>query len=391
MSSERAALAGPVIGANAMAFAVAGVEHGTVLISTRRPVTRWSELSVAERIDVLALIDALGGAGGSVDFELEARDAAAWHLCVRPAPAAFARLPAFVGGQEQRLLPALQAALALADEADLLSAFIQLSGVALLRDDLEDALRRGATVRVLTGDYLGITDPDALRELGDLAAAFTALEVRVYRCQGLTSFHAKAYIFAAGPAAVAYVGSSNLSRAALTSAVEWNLRALPRGDAQEVAVIRARFERLWAAPETVAITPEWIDEYAARVPSPVRWDPPPEPPRPHEIQRQALAALALARQGGATRGLVVLATGLGKTLLAAFTPDRWARGGCCSWPTARRSSSRPARPSRGCSRGARPGCSRDRSAIARPSSCSRRCRRSRARSTWRAGPKTTSI
>lgn len=321
MSSEQAALMGPTIQANTTAYAVAGVEAGTVLISTRRPVTRWSELSGAERLDVLALIDALGVAGGSVSFELEAPGAAQWHLCVYPAPAAFAGLPTFVGGQEQRFLPALQAALALADEADMLSAFIQASGVALLRDDLEDALRRGTTVRVLTGDYLGITDPEALRELGDLAAAFPALKVRVYRCQGFTSFHAKAYIFVAGAAAVAYVGSSNLSRAALTSAVEWNLRAPQRGPAREVAAIRARFEHLWGAPETVALTTEWIDAYAAR-PGPIRWDPPEEPPRPHEIQRQALAALARARQGGAVRGLVVLATGLGKTLLAAFDAEQ---------------------------------------------------------------------
>lgn len=316
--SEPALLVGPVIAANATAFAVAGVEAGTALISTVRPVARWSELTVAERIDVLALVDALGVAGGSVRFDLEAPGEVPWHLCVRPAPAGFSGLPAFVGGQEQRLLPALQAALALADEADLLSAFIQVSGVALLRDDLEHALRRGAAVRILTGDYLGITHPEALRELADLASAFTALKVRVYRCEGSTSFHAKAYIFVTGAAAVAYVGSSNLSRAALTSAVEWNLRAVQPGHAPELAAIRARFERLWGAPETVALSHPWIDAYAARLPAPAQWDPPAQPPTPHEIQRQALDALARARLAGATRGLVVLATGLGKTLLAAF-------------------------------------------------------------------------
>ncbi|HEY0134089.1 MAG TPA: DEAD/DEAH box helicase family protein, partial [Nannocystis sp.] len=114
------------------------------------------------------------------------------------------------------------------------------------------------------------------------------------------------------------MGSSNLSRAALTTGVEWNLRAIHGGHAAEVATIRTRFEKLWDAPETAALTPEWIEQYAARIPARPDWDPPAPPPTPHPIQRDALAALAQTREDGAPRGLVVLATGLGKTLLAAF-------------------------------------------------------------------------
>lgn len=311
-------LAGPRIAANDAAFAVAGAEPGSFLISTTRPVARWSELSATERADVWALLDTLTVTPASVGFDTEAPDGAQWHLCLRRLEGGLARLPAFVGGEEQRFLPALQTALALADEADLLSAFIQTSGVALLRDDLEDALRRGARVRVLTGDYLGITAPAALRELCELTAVFDGLKVRVYRCTGVTAFHAKAYIFVSGAGAVAYVGSSNLSRAALTSSVEWNLRAIHGWQAGEVATIRARFEKLWAGPEAVPLTPEWIDGYTARLPIRPDWDPPAAAPEPHEIQRDALTALAQTRQSGALRGLVVLATGLGKTLLAAF-------------------------------------------------------------------------
>src|SRR5262249_10839481 len=43
---------------------------------------------------------------------------------------------------------------------------------------------------------------------------------------------------------------------------------------------------------------------------------------PHAIQRDALAALQRTRQDGFSAGLVVLATGLGKTWLAAFDSDR---------------------------------------------------------------------
>ncbi|HEY0132849.1 MAG TPA: hypothetical protein VGB85_02180, partial [Nannocystis sp.] len=131
-------LAGTRIEGNGTAFAVAGAEPGMLLISTKRPVARWSELSATERSDVWALVDALTVTPARVGFDTEAPDGVPWHVCLRRASEdAFTTLPEFVGGEEQRLLPALQTALALADEADLLSAFIQTSGVALLRDDLE--------------------------------------------------------------------------------------------------------------------------------------------------------------------------------------------------------------------------------------------------------------
>ena len=321
-SSERAALEGPWLASNATAFAVVGPEAGTLLISTRQAAARWSALSPDERGDVLALVDALGGGGGRVECELDAPPDVRWHLRLRRPAGTFASLPGFVAGEEQHLLPALRAALARADEVDLLAAFVQRSGVRLLRDDLEDALRRGARVRILTGDYLGLTAVDALRDLDAMTEEFAGLQVAVHQCEGATSFHPKAYIFRSGAASVAYVGSSNLSRSALTSGVEWNLRAIDDAHGRELTAIRARFSRLWDAPQTVPLTAAWITAYAARVPVAREWDPPEPPPTPHGIQREALAALARAWAADARRGLVVLATGLGKTLLAAFAAQQ---------------------------------------------------------------------
>ena len=77
----------------------------------------------------------------------------------------FGDLPALVAGQEQHFVRALRAALTRADRADLLAAFVQPSGLALLAGDIADAARRGAQIRVLTGDYMGVTSADALRAL----------------------------------------------------------------------------------------------------------------------------------------------------------------------------------------------------------------------------------
>jgi superfamily II DNA or RNA helicase/HKD family nuclease len=302
------------LAANDLAYVIA--VGPDLLLTTRRSVTGWQQVHADERAALFALIEALGVRAGSLRFELAT--AGRWHMRLEREGSVFAGLPGFSDGDGQQLLPALRQGLARASAADLLAAFLQPTGVALLYDDLEDALRRGAHVRILTGDYLGFTDPGALRTLLALAARFPAMEVAVYCCEGRRSFHAKAYIFRSGAEAVAYVGSSNLSHIALTTGVEWNLRAVSRAQADELAAIRAGFERLWSAPATVALTSAWIDQYADRPRPPKGWDPPPAPPEPHAIQIEALAALRAAWDGGARRGLVVLATGLGKTLLAAF-------------------------------------------------------------------------
>ena len=304
--------------ANERALTTRG-DEGELRVAPRRRVGRWDELTAEERADVLALIDALGADGGSVRFEFVAPAGERWYASLRRGDAGFVALPGFVAGGEQHFLDALRGALGQAEAADLLAAFVQRSGVGLLRDDMVDALRRGAQLRLLTGDYLGITAPQALRELCELAEEYAGLKVKIYRSEG-RSFHPKAYMFRRGGSALAYVGSSNWSREALTDGVEWNLRAIDAVHPGELRAIAARFERLWRAPAAVLLTQAWIEDYAATVPEAQRlaWDPPPPRPEPHGIQLRALAALASTREAGHVRGLVVLATGLGKTLLAAM-------------------------------------------------------------------------
>jgi len=192
------------------------------------------------------------------------------------------------------------------------SAFLKKSGVVLLLDDLRDALVRGAAVRLLTGDYLGITSADALRKLWRLSDEHPAFSPYFFETEGGASFHPKSYLFFKWPHGVAYVGSSNISRAALQDAVEWNLRLISSEDEATFAAITARFEALLASPQSRPLTPELIDAYEKRAPVPQA--PLPEPrvaaPTPNEIQLEALEALK-TRRAGHTKGLVALATGVG--------------------------------------------------------------------------------
>ena len=108
-----------------------------------------------------------------------------------------------------------------ADRIDIIVSFLMESGVKLLLKDLKAALDRGVQVRILTGNYLGITQPSALylmkKELGN------RVDMRFYNDKK-RSFHPKSYIFHYQNAGEIYIGSSNISRSALTSGIEWNYR-----------------------------------------------------------------------------------------------------------------------------------------------------------------------
>ena len=218
------------------------------------------------------------------------------------------------------------------DQIDLAVSFIMKSGVNLVAGHLEAALQRGARVRIITTDYLSITDPDALTQLLDLAdrpgLEDGQLQVKVFH-DPQVSFHPKAYLFRSTTGAVAggFVGSSNLSWSGIRSGVEWNLGV------DHVGPLVESFERLWADSRCVLVDARWVTEYRLRrPPATVPRTPPPEaavlvepatqPVNPWPVQAQALEALEQTRIQGFRRGLVVMATGLGKTLLAAFDSNR---------------------------------------------------------------------
>ena len=190
---------------------------------------------------------------------------------------------------------------------------------------------RGGRLRLITGDYLDVTEPHALRRLLDLEGN---VHQWVFEA-GQTSFHPKSWIFhfAAG-GGIAIVGSSNLSEAALRSGIEWNYRLYDQSMAKPWRDVVAGFERLLERPELKPLTHKWIDDYESRraeLTRPVRGfaevvsELPLEPPIPHAIQQRALTALKETRAAGFTAGLVVLATGLGKTWLSAFDSDSFGR------------------------------------------------------------------
>ena len=235
---------------------------------------------------------------------------------------------ALIEGGEDALLQHLLPHIDEARQVDVAVSFVMESGIRLLRPHLQDLLDRRGRLRFVTGDYLDVTDPDALRRWLDLEGDASLFIFEA----GRTAFHPKSWIFhLENGSGIALVGSSNLSETALRTGVEWNYRTYTTDQPGGWADVLGGFEQLIQRADVKPLTHAWIDAYEmrrARQPqapfkaAELAEEAPAEKPAPHAIQRRALAALEETRREGYGAGLVVLATGLGKTWLSAFDSDR---------------------------------------------------------------------
>ncbi|MCP9835450.1 MULTISPECIES: DUF3427 domain-containing protein [unclassified Cyanobium] len=227
-----------------------------------------------------------------------------------------------------------------AQRIDLLCAFIKWSGLRLLQPALSEFLQAPARrpMRVLTTVYLGATDRRAL----DWLVAHGA-EVRVSYDTRRTRLHAKAWLFhrpglaGSPPASTAYIGSSNLSTAALHDGLEWNVRLSAHDNEGILAKFQAAFESYWEEGEFEpyraseleqrrfdrAAREESAGDSAANVTLLSFFD-----IRPYAYQQEILDKLSAERSlHGRWRNLVVAATGTGKTVIAALDYARQAGPG----------------------------------------------------------------
>jgi superfamily II DNA or RNA helicase len=218
------------------------------------------------------------------------------------------------------------------DNVDLLCSFVMNTGLNILEKNLADVVTRGGKVRVLTTTYMGATQKKALDRLVKLGA-----EVRISFDGTTTRLHAKSWLLRReSGATTAYVGSSNLSKAALTDGIEWNVRVSAREQKHIIDTVAATFENYWNDAEFETYDPERdgdrllaaleIAGKPAGEALTIQFAKIEVSPRPY--QQEVLDQLASERElHGHWENLVVMATGTGKTIVAGLDFRRLVESG----------------------------------------------------------------
>ncbi len=208
------------------------------------------------------------------------------------------------------------------DRISFLVSFIKWTGIRIFERELTEFTKRGGQLRVITTSYMGATDQKAV----DYLASLPNTEIKVSYNTESERLHAKAYLFQRSTGFhTAYIGSSNMSRSALTNGLEWNLKVTTKEVGHVIDKFQKTFETYWEDRDFEIYDSARDTEKLSAALKRERRDVDNLDPavffdiKPFPFQAEVLEKLETERTiHGRYRNLVVAATGTGKTLISAF-------------------------------------------------------------------------
>jgi len=208
-----------------------------------------------------------------------------------------------------------------ADEIQWIVSFIRSSGLNIFLQALEEFTKKGKKIKIITTTYMGATEPKAIETLSRLPN----VEIKISYNTKQERVHAKAYLFLRNTNFnTGYIGSSNMSRTALTSGLEWNIKITSQEIPHVIDKFQKTFDTYWNDSEFELYD---ISLHKDKLRNAIAEEKYTKSEndfsnffdiKPHDFQKEILERLLSERVKGNFRNLVIAATGTGKTVISAF-------------------------------------------------------------------------
>ena len=224
----------------------------------------------------------------------------------------------------KKVLSSIEDELSKCDRFQISVAFITMSGITPLLQTLQELEAKNIPGEILTTNYLSFSEPRALKKLSELSN----ITLKMYDVDAAEEgFHTKGYIFKKGEIYRIIVGSSNITSTALTSNREWNTKIISTEQGEMAKEIVAEFKELWNSPYSLSFD-KFYEQYVTRynvvkhqrqiakldnITDFEKYD-----LKPNSMQSGFITNLKRILEEGATRALLISATGTGKTYASAF-------------------------------------------------------------------------
>lgn len=235
--------------------------------------------------------------------------------------------PQFVSNnykEGKKVLSSIEDELLACEQFQISVAFITMGGIAPLLMTLKELEKKGIKGEILTTNYLNFSEPKALEKLNDLSN----ITLKMYDVEAADEgFHTKGYIFKNEEIYRIIIGSSNLTKTALTSNREWNTKVVSTEQGEMAQNIVTEFNELWNSKHALPFD-EFYENYKEKyriikrqreiakkeeVPSVEKYK-----LQPNAMQVGFITNLRKIIAAKEERALLISATGTGKTYASAF-------------------------------------------------------------------------